>query len=101
MELATAPVVVKLGGSLAFLAILTDWIRALTSCAGRVVLVPGGGPFADAVRNAQRRMRFDDRAAHLMSLLATEQYGHALICCDHLLQPRGSVERIARHLAPQ
>ena len=101
MPPATAPVIVKLGGSFAFSAILTDWIRALTSCAGRVVIVPGGGPFADAVRTAQRSMGFDDRAAHLMSLLAMEQYGHALICCDDLLQPADSVERIERHLAAQ
>ena len=101
MTSANAPIVVKLGGSFAFSTILTDWIRALTSCAGRVVIVPGGGPFADAVRNAQRRMGFDDRAAHLMSLLAMEQYGHALLCCDDLLQPADSVERIERQLAAQ
>jgi dihydroneopterin aldolase len=101
MEPATAPVVVKLGGSFAFSAILTDWIRALTSCAGRVVVVPGGGPFADTVRTAQRRMGFDNRAAHLMSLLAMEQYGHALICGNDLLQPADSVERIEQHLAAQ
>lgn len=101
MPSASAPIVVKLGGSFAFSTILTDWIRALTSCAGRVVIVPGGGPFADAVRNAQRRMGFDDRAAHLMSLLAMEQYGHALLCCDDLLQPADSVERIEQQLAAQ
>ena len=101
MAPTTSPVVVKLGGSFAFSAILTDWIRALTSCAGRVVIVPGGGPFADTVRTAQRRMGFDDRAAHLMSLLAMEQYGHALICCDDLLQPADSVECIERFLAAQ
>jgi len=66
-----------------------------------VVIVPGGGPFADTVRTAQRRMGFDDRAAHLMSLLAMEQYGHALICCDDLLQPADSVECIERFLAAQ
>jgi dihydroneopterin aldolase len=101
MEPATAPVVVKLGGSFAFSAILTNWIRALTSCAGRVVVVPGGGPFADTVRTAQRRMGFDNRAAHLMSLLAMEQYGHALICGNDLWQPADSVERIEQHLAAQ
>src|SRR6185369_14601723 len=46
--------------------------------AGRIVLVPGGGPFADAVRAAQPRMGFDDGAAHRMALLAMEQYGCAL-----------------------
>jgi 5-(aminomethyl)-3-furanmethanol phosphate kinase len=99
MPSAPAPVVVKLGGSFAFSALLADWIRALASCAGRVVIVPGGGPFADAVRTAQRRMGFDDRAAHVMSLLAMEQYGHALIGYNDLLQPADSVERIERHLA--
>jgi dihydroneopterin aldolase len=98
---AAAPVVVKLGGSFAFSAILTDWVRAIASCAGRVVIVPGGGPFADAVRTAQQHMGFNDRAAHLMSLLAMEQYGHALICCDDLLQPAHSLECIERHLAAQ
>src|SRR5260370_35911398 len=74
MQPATVPVVVKLGGSFAFSAILTDWIRTLASCAGRVVIVPGGGPFADAVRTAQLRMGFDHRAAHLMSIPAMVEY---------------------------
>jgi dihydroneopterin aldolase len=46
-------------------------------------------------------MGFDNRAAHLMSLLAMEQYGHALICGNDLLQPADSVERIEQHLAAQ
>ena len=93
-----APVVVKFGGSFAFSEVLTDWIRALASCAGRVVIVPGGGPFANAVRLAQSRMGFDDCAAHRMSLLAMEQYGRALISFDNLLSPADSMEAIERHL---
>jgi 5-(aminomethyl)-3-furanmethanol phosphate kinase len=92
------PVVVKLGGSFAFSETLTDWVRALASCAGRVVIVPGGGPFADAVRLIQPRMGFDDRAAHYMSLLAMEQYGRALISLNDLLLLADSVEVIKRHL---
>jgi dihydroneopterin aldolase len=46
-------------------------------------------------------MGFDDRAAHLMSLLAMEQYGHALIASNDVLQPADSVEGIERHLAAQ
>jgi len=94
-----APVVVKLGGSFAFSDVLIDWIRALASCAGSVVIVPGGGPFADAVRNAQDRMGFDDRAAHDMSLLAMEQYGHAVIAFSDLLAPADTIEAIKGHLA--
>jgi aspartokinase-like uncharacterized kinase len=95
------PVVVKLGGSFAFSHVLTDWIRALASCAGRVVIVPGGGPFADAVRSTQSRMGFGDRAAHHMSLLAMEQYGRALISFNDLLSPADSVEAIERHLSAE
>jgi Amino acid kinase family len=61
-----APIVVKLGGSFAFSEHLRKWVEALAACVGRVVIVPGGGPFADAVRLAQTRMGFDDRAAHQM-----------------------------------
>lgn len=70
--------VVKLGGSFAGSPHLGAWLRALAAAAGRVVLVPGGGPFADAVRAAQVLMGFDDTAAHDIALLAMAQYGRAL-----------------------
>jgi aspartokinase-like uncharacterized kinase len=75
---AALATVVKLGGSYAFSRALKSWIDAVAAGAGRVVVVPGGGPFAEAVRNAQPKMGFDDRAAHEMALLAMEQYGCAL-----------------------
>ena len=70
--------VVKLGGSLALSGQLPAWLEAIEAGAGSVVLVCGGGPFADAVRRAQKRMGFDDEAADLMALMAMEQYGIAL-----------------------
>jgi 5-(aminomethyl)-3-furanmethanol phosphate kinase len=88
------PVVVKLGGSFAFSRHLRDWIAALAICAGRVVIVPGGGPFADTVRSAQRRMGFGDRAAHEMAILAMEQFGRALASLDTRLSPADTVEAI-------
>src|SRR4051812_10301733 len=78
MRGASGPTVLKLGGSYAFSPFLKNWIDAIADCAGCVVLVPGGGPFADAVRAAQPRMGFDDRAAHEMAVLAMDQYGCAL-----------------------
>lgn len=73
-------IVVKLGGSLAAGARLREWLAVLAhNGAGRVVIVPGGGPFADAIRDAQRQQGFDDATAHRMALLAMEQYGHMLI----------------------
>lgn len=81
--------VVKLGGSLAESDRLPRWLRAL---AGRsdLVLVPGGGPFADQVRAAQARWGFDDSAAHHMALLAMEQFGRMLCALQAGLVPAAS-----------
>jgi aspartokinase-like uncharacterized kinase len=70
--------VVKFGGSYALSPLLQGWLTAIGRAAGRVIVVPGGGPFADAVRAAQPAMRFDDEAAHDMALMAMAQYGRAL-----------------------
>jgi aspartokinase-like uncharacterized kinase len=40
-----------------------------------VLVVPGGGPFADAVRQLQGGSGFDDATAHKMAILAMDQYG--------------------------
>jgi 5-(aminomethyl)-3-furanmethanol phosphate kinase len=96
---ADRPIVVKLGGSFAYSDYLQEWIGALAACTGRVVIVPGGGPFADAVRTAQIQMRFDDKAAHHMAVLAMEQYGRALASFNSALSLAGSAEAIRRDLA--
>jgi 5-(aminomethyl)-3-furanmethanol phosphate kinase len=93
------PTVFKLGGSFAFSPRLQDWIAAIAACAGRTAIVPGGGPFADAVRAAQASMGFDDRAAHRMGLLAMEQYGCAMANLDERLWLADSLEEICRGLA--
>ncbi len=93
-----APVVVKIGGSFASSTYLRDWVRALAVCAGRAVIVPGGGPFADAVRSTQLKMGFDDRTAHHMALLAMEQYGRALAGCNSRLSPANSLRAIQHDL---
>jgi len=90
--------VIKLGGSHAFAPHLKDWIGAVAAQAGRIVLVPGGGPFADAVRDAQARMGFDDGAAHRMALLAMEQYGCALASGRREFSPAPSHAAIGRAL---
>jgi len=68
--------VVKIGGSLAADELLPCWLHAL-SCygGGEVVIVPGGGPFAEQVRISQHSWHIDDSAVHVMALLAMEQYG--------------------------
>jgi dihydroneopterin aldolase len=93
------PTVIKLGGSFAFSADLGDWIAAIAGCGGRAVVVPGGGPFADAVRAAQVQMGFDDRTAHRMALLAMEQYGCAIKSLHQALSLADSLDSIRRGLA--
>ena len=93
------PTVIKLGGSFAFSADLGDWIAAIAGCGGSAVIVPGGGPFADAVRAAQVQMGFDDRTAHRMALLAMEQYGCAIKSLHEALSLAGSLDSIRRGLA--
>lgn len=70
--------VVKLGGSHAFSPTLRPWLEAIAAAAGEVVIVPGGGPFAEAVRAAQPRIGFDDRTAHAMAQLGMAQFALAL-----------------------
>lgn len=41
----------------------------------RVLVVPGGGPFADAVRAVDERVGLDDAVAHRLALHAMDQLG--------------------------
>src|SRR5262249_10174117 len=43
-----------------------------------LLIVPGGGPFADAVRSVDRRFRMSDSAAHWMAVLAMDQHAHLI-----------------------
>lgn len=89
------PTVVKLGGSLIGAGSLQSWLRVLICHGGgRCIIVPGGGDFADAVRQAQRRYSFSDIAAHRMALLAMHQYALLLIDLVPSLRPCESEEEM-------
>lgn len=72
------PVVLKLGGSLAESGRLSAMLAIVRRARRPVVIVPGGGPFADAVRDMQRELGFSDDAAHDMALLAMHQMASAM-----------------------
>jgi aspartokinase-like uncharacterized kinase len=77
--------IVKLGGSLAHDARLPHWLQMVAELGGgRVLVVPGGAAFADAVRAAQSHWHFDDLTAHNMAVLAMAQTAHLF----HALEPR-------------
>lgn len=93
--------VVKLGGSLWSAPELRCWLDVLAGARSvRVVIVPGGGPFADAVRAAQPRIGFGDRAAHVMAMLAMEQYGTALADLEPRLTPARAPDELDRAAGP-
>jgi aspartokinase-like uncharacterized kinase len=68
-------IVVKLGGSLLATGVMRDCLNALGQRyqGEAVVIVPGGGAFADQVREAQSSWRFNDNTAHQMAILAMQQ----------------------------
>jgi aspartokinase-like uncharacterized kinase len=73
--------VVKLGGGvLAHAAHFEAALSAIGAAAleRRLLVVPGGGPFADAVRQVDRRVGLSDDASHWMAVLAMDQYAHLL-----------------------
>ena len=75
-------IVIKLGGSLLAHPAQLDAVLAIVRDAAidsRVLLVPGGGPFADAVRQVDRDLGLSDDAAHWMAVLAMDQYAHLII----------------------
>jgi aspartokinase-like uncharacterized kinase len=76
-----ADVVIKVGGALMRNAEAFGCAAAALGRLrrdARVVLVPGGGAFADAVRDADRKLGLCGDAAHWMAVLAMDQYAHLL-----------------------
>jgi aspartokinase-like uncharacterized kinase len=75
-------IVVKLGGGVLadpeHFASSIDLIAAAARHR-RLLVVPGGGPFADAVREWDTRLRLTDDAAHWMAVLAMDQYAHVVV----------------------
>lgn len=74
-------VVIKLGGSLTSdRERLGDILSGLFMVSTRLILVTGGGPYADAVREVQGRLGIGDRLAHRQALAAMNLFAEAL--CD-------------------
>ena len=68
--------IVKIGGSLLGSPELSRWLEVLVKFSkGHVIIVPGGGLFADAVREAQNLTNASDAIAHQLALLAMDQFG--------------------------
>lgn len=87
--------IIKLGGSLLSSGSLNKWLSIIVEFGrGKLVIVPGGGSFAAQVREAQKKWRFDDKAAHQMALLAMEQTAHLLKSIEPDLSLTDSIKDI-------
>lgn len=69
------PWVVKVGGSLYASSRLQEWLDTLQALSShQLVIVPGGGPFADLVRKADKQFGLEPAQAHYMAVLAMQQF---------------------------
>jgi 5-(aminomethyl)-3-furanmethanol phosphate kinase len=90
------PVVLKLGGSLAETGQLRNMLAIVRRARRPLVIVPGGGPFADAVRDMQRALRFSDEIAHEMALNAMHQMADAMRAIEPRLATADTLIGMAR-----
>jgi len=94
--------VVKVGGSLGrrrgSLAPIMGALVALARVR-RVLVVPGGGLFADLVRREMRRLDLSEAGAHAMALLAMDQYGLVLAAHATGARPVSSLAAARRFAA--
>ena len=96
-------VVIKIGGCLGRVPHALERVCAAIQETSRrhcLIVVPGGGPFADAVRGFERHIAISPDAAHWMAILAMDQYAHVLadrIAGAELVDEPGSlVEALGR-----
>lgn len=87
--------VIKLGGSLTDSSVLKHWLDFIADHGkGKCVIVPGGGVFADLVRQEQKRLAFNDEIAHTMALKAMQQMALLYHGLNRQLVIAGSTEKI-------
>jgi len=77
--------VIKFGGSLSQSADLVGWLKSLAELP--CLIVPGGGPFANVVREAQKKHGFHDTVAHDLAIRAMALYGQMLLGIEPRLRP--------------
>ncbi len=87
--------VVKIGGSLYRSKDLPKWLNAIGNhTTHNIVIVPGGGPFADLVRKVDKEFNLEQARVHDMAVLAMQQYAHMMASICPKLQLVASLEEI-------
>lgn len=92
------PLVIKLGGSLAGSERLRAVLQMVTEAERPVVIVPGGGRFADTVRSEQHRLGLSNDAAHTMALLAMHEMAFVMAALQPDIEVAETVAEIGAAL---
>ena len=98
---ATRAAVVKLGGGmLSDPATFERVLRTIDAASSRpLLIVPGGGVFADAVRAVDAELGLSDGSAHWMAILGMDQYAHLIasrLSRGALVEDPGEIDRVLR-----
>lgn len=89
------PVVIKVGGSLHGSDRLAEVLAVIATARRPVVVVPGGGIFADKVRDLQPAAGFDDATAHRLAMLGMHQMAAEFVKLEPQLALADSLDAIA------
>lgn len=92
------PLVLKIGGSLSGSGRLAEALVRAAASPRPVVVVPGGGPFAEAVRKAQEKEGFSDAVAHRMAILAMHQMAEIMMDLQPKLRPAETLTTVHKGL---
>jgi aspartokinase-like uncharacterized kinase len=93
-EPAELPLVVKVGGSLVETGRMAAALAMLCAASRPVVIVPGGGHFADSVRALQPLLKLDDALAHKLAMLAMHQMAELMASTESRLEVVESLDEI-------
>ncbi len=86
---------IKIGGSLYNSKYLVECLEVIKKCSDKnIVIIPGGGPFADQVRLADKKFSIKPYYSHQMAVLGMQQFGYLLAsrCTEMVLA--NSTEKI-------
>lgn len=89
------PLVVKVGGSLAESGRLAVALAVIANAKRPVVVVAGGGVFADKVRDLQHALKFDDATAHRLAMLGMHQMAEVFVTTNARFRIADSLDDIA------
>ena len=93
-------VIVKIGGSLfnsPNLQSLLDKIATIEN--KQIIIVPGGGPFADQVRQASNMWNIPEATAHPMAVMAMQQFAHLLFSLNGNIETLSSYNEVSSNLS--